>query len=73
MCCQSDINAGLTFNNWYLDAPLDTSYDNPYLVISSPVPGYTLLKKIPVSGGLSGPLDLYVLQRQKIEENNPSK
>jgi 4-amino-4-deoxy-L-arabinose transferase-like glycosyltransferase len=68
-----DINAGLTFNNWYLDAPLDTSYDNPYLVISSPVPGYTLRKKISVSGGLSGPLDLYVLQRQKIEENNPSK
>ncbi len=61
----SDINAGLTFNNWYLDANLDPSYNSRYLVISSPFPGYRQLKKIPAPGGLAGHVDVYVLEREK--------
>jgi len=61
----SEINAGLTFTNWYLNAPLLASYDNDYLVISSPFPGYKELKKIMVPGSLSGDLNVYVLEREK--------
>jgi hypothetical protein len=61
----SEINAGLTFNNWFLNAPLDASYDSRYLVISSAYPGYRQLKDIPVPAGLSGGLHVYVLEREK--------
>ncbi len=62
----SNIDAGLTFTNWYLNEPLSeraANYTRQFLVVANPIPGYRELRRTPVTTALSGTLYVYELER----------